>query len=187
MDVHGDFLVIDSGIAGLCAGLSLVDAGDVSCTGVHGANRLASNSLLEGLVFGARAMEAMKAAPRPAALPASDVIEDTPSGSRGGAVPSADEVRELMWRHVGVLRDRPSLERAVAELQAWAGAVAGRRPSRGPQPEMRRVLSILTTGLLIARAALRRTESRGAHFRSDFPSRDDLHWKTRTTERLHAD
>jgi succinate dehydrogenase/fumarate reductase flavoprotein subunit len=129
----------------------------------------------------------MKAASRPAPLPTSDVIEDIPSGSTGGTVPSADEVRDLMWRHVGVLRDRPSLERAVAELQVWAGAVAGRRPSRGEQPELRRVRSILTAGLLIARAALRRTESRGAHFRADFPSRDDLHWKTRTTERLHAD
>ena len=165
----------------------LFAAGEVACTGVHGANRLASNSLLEGLVFGARAAEAMKAASRPAPLSTSDVIEDTIPGAGGGTIPSADEVRDLMWSRVGVLRDRPSLERAVAELQAWAGAVAGSRPSPGHQQELRRVRSILTAGLLIARAAWRRTESRGAHFRTDFPSRDDLHWKTRIAERLHVD
>ena len=178
---------VDTDLDGGTSLPGLFAAGEVACTGVHGANRLASNSLLEGLVFGARAAEAMQAASRPVPLPKSDVIEDIPSGSSGGTVPSADEVRDLMWRHVGVLRDRPSLERAVAELQAWAGAVAGRRPSCGRHPKLRRVRSILTAGLLIARAALRRTESRGAHFRADFPSRDDLHWKTRTTERLHAD
>ena len=178
---------VDTDLDGGTSLPGLFAAGEVACTGVHGANRLASNSLLEGLVFGARAAEAMKAASRPAPLPTSDVIEDTVPGTGGGSVPSADQVRDLMWRHVGVLRARPSLEHAVAQLQAWAGAVAGSRSSRGHQQELRRVVSIVTTGLLIARAAWRRTESRGAHFRTDFPSRDDLHWNRRITERLHVD
>jgi L-aspartate oxidase len=164
----------------------LFAAGEVACTGVHGANRLASNSLLEGLVFGARAADAMKAAPRDAALPASTVADPAVSG-QADALPSADDARELMWRHVGVLRTRPSLERAVQQLQAWAGAVAAHRRARTQDAELRRVTSIVTAGFLIARAALRREESRGAHFRTDFPSRDDLHWKTRIADRLHVD
>ena len=169
----------------------LFAAGEVACTGVHGANRLASNSLLEGLVFGARAAAAMKAISRPAAPPASDVVEevvpDTVRNEGGETVPSAYEVRDLMWRHVGVLRARPSLQGAVAQLQEWAGAVAASRRSYGADQELRRISSIITAGLLIATAALRRTESRGAHFRTDFPSRDDLHWKTRIAVRLHVD
>ncbi len=177
---------VDTDLDGGTSLPGLFAAGEVACTGAHGANRLASNSLLEGLVFGARAAEAMKAAARPAPLAASDVIEDRVR-TGGGAVPSADEVRDLMWRHVGVLRARSSLERAVAQLQAWAGAIAFSRPSRGEQEELRRIRSIVTVGLLIARAAWRRTESRGAHFRADFPSRDDLHWSRRITDRLHVD
>jgi L-aspartate oxidase len=164
----------------------LFAAGEVACTGVHGANRLASNSLLEGLVFGARAAAAMKTALRPASLPASDVMEGTVPGKGGETVPSADEARDLMWRHVGVLRARPSLERAVAQLQEWMGAVADSRASCGHDQERRRISSIITAGLLIARAALRRTESRGAHFRTDFPARDDLHWKKRIADVLRT-
>jgi len=173
----------------------LFAAGEVACTGVHGANRLASNSLLEGLVFGARAAEAMKGAPQPATLPASRVMEDVVEDAAPGAipgegvgtVPSEAETRDLMWRHVGVLRARPSLERAVAQLQEWAGAVAASRRSGEYGQELRRISSIVTVGLLIARAALRRTESRGGHFRTDFPARDDLHWKTRIADRPHVD
>ena len=182
---------VDTDLDGGTSLPGLFAAGEVACTGVHGANRLASNSLLEGLVFGARAAEAMQAASRPAPLPTSDAvvdapIEDTVPDEGGSAIPSTDEVRDLMWRRVGVLRDRSSLERAVTQLQAWTGALAGGRPSQGDQRELGRVRSILTVGLLIARAALRRTESRGAHFRTDFPARDDLHWKTRIAARLHV-
>jgi L-aspartate oxidase len=129
----------------------------------------------------------MKAAPRDAALSAASVSEVALPVRAADPVPSADEARDLMWRHVGVLRTRPSLERAVEQLQAWAGAVAARRGAAGPDPELRRVASIVTAGYLIARAALRREESRGAHFRTDFPTRDDLHWKTRIADRLHVD
>jgi succinate dehydrogenase/fumarate reductase flavoprotein subunit len=85
------------------------------------------------------------------------------------------------------LRTRASLERAVEQLQAWTGAVAARRGPGVQDPELRRIGSIVTAGFLIATAALRREESRGAHFRTDFPSRDDLHWKTRIADRMHVD
>ena len=84
----------------------LFAAGEVACTGVHGANRLASNSLLEGLVFGARAALAMRARGQPAALCESDVVEDVLGSERRAeqTVPSPQEVRDLMWRHIGVVR-----------------------------------------------------------------------------------
>jgi L-aspartate oxidase len=176
---------VETDLDGRTSTSGLFAAGEVACTGVHGANRLASNSLLEGLVFGARAAEAMKAASRDAALPAATVSEAALWAQTGHALPSADAVRDLMWRHVGVLRTRPSLERAVDQLQAWA--VGAHRDASGHDPARRRAANIVIVGYFIARAALRREESRGAHFRTDFPARDDLHWKTRIADRLHVD
>jgi L-aspartate oxidase len=167
---------------------ALFAAGEVACTGVHGANRLASNSLLEGLVFGARAAQAMKGAQADAALSDSNVVDDrTESEAAAGAdVPSAHEVRDLMWRHVGVLRAQSTLEQAVVQLRSWVGAIVARQRAGACDQDLRRVGSLATAGFLIARAALRRTESRGAHFRTDFPFRDDLHWKKRIAERIHG-
>lgn len=166
----------------------LFAAGEVACTGVHGANRLASNSLLEGLVFGARAALAMQAKVQPALLSPIALI-DEPRGEvpLGGAeAPSVDELRELMWQDVGVVRDARGLTRAVERLQAWTGVVRALGGSGAPEQGLRRVGSMTTVGLLMARAALRRTESRGAHFRTDFPRRDDLHWNRRIAERIHV-
>ena len=152
----------------------LFAAGEVACTGVHGANRLASNSLLEGLVFGARAASAMPQPVTPPALRATDIITwHPPSGGRSPR-PSADAVRELMWQDAGLLRDRGGLERGVRQLEAWSAAAGD--PASQSASEDRRVRTLLTVGLLIARAALRRAESRGGHFRADFPARDDVHW-----------
>jgi L-aspartate oxidase len=162
----------------------LLAAGEVACTGVHGANRLASNSLLEGLVFGARAAKSMMEPPRAASLPAGKVVESRLPQGLTASLPLANEVRELMWRHVGVLRDGSSLERVVNRLEAWSHSVV-RPPHFGTsQVEFRRVRSLVIVGLLIARAALRREESRGAHFRTDFPARDDVNWHTRVSDLL---
>jgi L-aspartate oxidase len=166
-------------IAGLLA------AGEAACTGVHGANRLASNSLLEGLVFGARAAAAMLEAPRAASLRACDVTEWPVPPDRGASMPEVSDVRDLMWRCAGLLRQRKSLDGAVARLEQWAGAVAAAADDdRRRDHEFRRLESLVTVGLLIARAALRREESRGGHFRTDFPSRDDLHWKKHISDRV---
>lgn len=164
----------------------LLAAGEVACTGVHGANRLASNSLLEGLVFGARAAEAMMYPPAAGQL--ADVRVDAWAAPRGTgeAFPSANEVRDLMWRYVGLLRERTLLQRAVEQLERWSQAVTRPPRPRHSELEFRRVRSLVTVGLLIARAALRRHESRGAHYRTDFPGHDDLHWKKHVADILHV-
>jgi L-aspartate oxidase len=164
----------------------LLAAGEVACTGVHGANRLASNSLLEGLVFGARAAAAMRQSPRAGTM-RNGILDGWPApAGTGEAFPSVHEVRDLMWRHAGLLRDRTSLQHAVQWLSRWSQAVT--RPPRQHQSEMefRRVRSLVIVGLLIARAALRREESRGGHFRTDFPARDDLHWQASVSDIIHV-
>jgi L-aspartate oxidase len=166
----------------------LYAAGEVACTGVHGANRLASNSLLEGLVFGARAARAMTQ-PAAAGGMASDIRVITTddglpkplqgSGSRSYA---EGEMRALMWSAVGLEREAAGLTPAVedlAVLHATGELLAREEPL---DDEIWRTSSIATVGWLIAKAALRREESRGGHFRSDFATRDDLHWKIHVAE-----
>jgi L-aspartate oxidase len=193
----------------------LFAAGEVACTGVHGANRLASNSLLEGLVFGARAAAAMILPPRAApmkpdrrAASSDDVDQRAPIVSRAAssatpasALMDATAVRQLMWEAAGLFRTRQGLADASARLDAAyaadlrlvvQGTVAS--TSAGPtrlgaydQPSVIcaddwRRFNLVSVARLIARAALRRAESRGGHFRADFPARDDLHWKVHLTE-----
>lgn len=164
----------------------LLAAGEVACTGVHGANRLASNSLLEGLVFGARAADAMTAAPGAGTLRPTDIVTWPAPEPLQGPLPSTEDVRDVMWRYAGLLRERAGLERAVARLDTWARAVAAARLGGTDDRELRRLDSLVTVGLLIARAARRRAESRGGHFRADFPARDDLHWSKHVADVLHA-
>jgi L-aspartate oxidase len=164
----------------------LFAAGEAACTGVHGANRLASNSLLEGLVFGARAATAMQETPAAAALKADRVMADG-SGlmaePRGEPAPLAirhqplaiAEIRDLMWRRAGLFRTREGLAEAVDVLEDVA-------VPDGSTTESCRLRNLLTIARLIARAALRREESRGGHFRQDFPNRDDIHWKVHFTD-----
>jgi L-aspartate oxidase len=167
----------------------LFAAGEVACTGVHGANRLASNSLLEGLVFGARAARAMTEAPRAAALK-TDRVRAESSGLRAGnerdavadrRAPSPerlgpDRIRDLMWRSVGLFRTREGLGDAVAAL--------GRAmtPASAATADAWRDRNLLTVARLIAGAALRREESRGGHYREDFPQRNDRQWKIHVVE-----
>ncbi len=171
------------GRRGLDAGLWA--CGEVASTGAHGANRLASNSLLEALVFGAEVGEDVVRAgvARPddrrvrraaaavvggvAALRATSPAPIDTRGSGGGAVDPATvdsilraRVRELMWDHVGVERDGDSLVHALAELDALADEPAA------AHGELR---NLVTVGRLVTAAALIREESRGAHWRRDVP------------------
>jgi L-aspartate oxidase len=159
----------------------LLAAGEVACTGVHGANRLASNSLLEGLVFGARAAAAMQDAPAAAMTsagrrPSADTSVPEPHATQRPL--TTTEVRDLMWKSVGLFRTRQGLETAVEKLET---SYAAHRDALATAPEddadAWKQFNLVTVARLIARAALRRQESRGAHYRDDFPKRDDLHWK----------
>src|SRR5436190_8498173 len=141
----------------------LYAAGEVSCTGVHGANRLASNSLLEGLVFGARAGEAAATdssklkVQNPKSSAQSPLILDLgPSTSISTAVKK--RVKRVMWERVGILREKEGLTRAIAEFEQIASSnlsISSR--------------NFVTLALLVAKGALWREESRGGHFRTDFP------------------
>jgi L-aspartate oxidase len=151
---------------------------------VHGANRLASNSLLEGLVFGARAADAMTQPPAAGRL-AGEVREAAPEdiSTAASGLPSEPAVRALMWADVGLLRDRDGLRRAAATLDAF-DAVLRRSPNETWPPAAWRLANLVTVGALMARAALRRTESRGGHYRADFAARDDVHWSAHIAERI---
>lgn len=148
----------------------LLAVGETACTGVHGANRLASNSLLEGLVFGRRAARWLAEAPvQPLAAPAARHVRsavrdvgavkaEAPESSGSPATPDADQtVAEVMWSGAGLVRSGDGLlraEQALAQLTAPRSSPLGRR---------------LTLARLIVAAARQRTESRGAHFRADCP------------------
>ena len=166
----------------------LFAAGEVACTGVHGANRLASNSLLEGLVFGARAGLAMRADLKDGVPVDAEPNRFAPPGVADGLEFDADagpRLQAAMWRDVGLFRNRVSLETVVDEFEpTWRSLEAWTANDRPLDAEGWRVASILTVGRLIARAALRREESRGGHYRDDFPVRDDIHWQRRVSETI---
>ena len=156
----------------------LYAAGEVASTGVHGANRLASNSLLEGLVFGARAAASMAGArsvSRPPFQLAKDCTTVTPAdGGAARRTPKPglrkleDEVRTILWEKFGIIRDGHEMSKAVARLEEIADAVG----LEDLRPDRER-LNIATVGYLIAKCALARKESRGAHYRTDFPLKDE--------------
>lgn len=158
-------------IAGLYA------AGEVACTGVHGANRLASNSLLEGLVFGARAGEAAR-------MEAPETIEtaEPPDWDFGHEADHSiqedvrSEVKRIMWEKVGIVRSEAGLKEALAQLDQIAA-----------RPLSTRSWNFVTLARLVAEAALWRRESRGAHYREDYPERDDARFKRHTLQRRGRD
>ena len=156
-------------------------AGEVACTGVHGANRLASNSLLEGLVFGARAAAAALAQPGPEPEPRA-VPPLHLSGCRDIEVVNAlrKRIAAVMWEGVGIVREARGLRAARIELE-------GLRRTLKDGCLHRRVLETANMALLgdaMAACAAYRTESRGGHYRKDFPERDDERWRRKTRLRL---
>ena len=145
----------------------LYAAGEVSCTGVHGANRLASNSLLEGLVFGARAGRA--AAEEAPEYPGSGTPRDWDLGYEADwriDDGTRAEVKWVMWQNVGIVRAALGLQTALSKLAEIAS-----------RPLNARSWNFVILARLVAEAALARLESRGAHYRSDFPHRDDVNFK----------
>lgn len=151
----------ETNIAGLFA------CGETACTGVHGANRLASNSLLEAVVFSKRIVEKTKKGAKTPAT--SKVVEIHHSLSekrvpQAVPVPSLSALQQLQWDKVGIIRNKEGLTQAADILAAWQKALP--QPTDRPSWELSNLVLI---SRLITEAALLREESRGAHFRSDFP------------------
>ncbi len=142
----------------------LYACGEVACTGVHGANRLASNSLLETVVFARRVIERTQLAPD-ATLKASTDGLPLPDPEPAEAPPPAlDELQGLMWDRVGIVRDGAGLDAARHALAAWQATLPPASDRAGHE-----LANLVLVGRLAAEAAFRREESRGAHFRTDFP------------------
>jgi L-aspartate oxidase len=179
----------------------LLACGECACLGLHGANRLASNSILEGLVFGYRAGQAAgdmnETQPRRLTSPRLPMPSASPSGlGRGGLRPSQTptdaeggrigalrrRLQTLMWDKVGLARCGESLEEAeeaFGEISSQAASLAG--SWQGTE-----AANMATLAQVIVRCALLREESRGGHFRTDFPLQDDLKWAKHSLVRLDS-
>jgi L-aspartate oxidase len=144
----------------------LYATGEVACSGVHGANRLASNSLLEGLVFSRRIADVLPDELRPNA----DAVVDTrPEGLADGS--SRGALQEVMTAEVGVLRTADGLRKAVSAVRRLAT-----EPATAVDQDAWETTNLLTISVLLAEAAGIREETRGSHWREDFPDRDDADW-----------
>jgi L-aspartate oxidase len=169
-DLHGE-----SSLPGLFV------CGESACTGVHGANRLASNSLLEGLVFGQRIAQTVIERLRE---PVPPPRESAPLPDAGSLLDEAarPELQTLMSRDVGVLRDEKGLRAAGEALDELAVRDGG-----APGTEAWETTNLLTVAAALVQAATQREETRGAHWRDDFPDRDDVHWRGHVDVTLGAD
>jgi L-aspartate oxidase len=155
----------------------LYAAGEVACTGVHGANRLASNSLLEGLVFGARAASAMREASAvPGKVEAAAPIRGFAESAGENLSEMLKELQQKMWQDAGLLRDAAGLTSMQRELERLRIAPAAERKSM-------ELANLHTVAELIVLSALAREESRGAHYRNDFPKRDDTRFSKHSVVR----
>jgi L-aspartate oxidase len=158
---------------------NLYACGEVASTGLHGANRLGSNSLLEGLVFGKIAGQRICEQKRPGdtVRPKHPLISYQIPHSDRSRLDTADvrnSLRALMWRNVGITRRAQPLIEAQEIIRFWQRYVMDKVFD---SPEGWECQNMLTVCLLMARSAEMRRESRGVHFRSDFPATDDKHFK----------
>jgi L-aspartate oxidase len=169
---------IKTDLAGRTNLQGLYAAGEAACTGVHGANRLASNSLLEGLVFGARAAQSMLAD----ALPL--VVADAPPPAPAPLATGEEELVEQlisslqtsMWTYAGLLREESMLREGFAAQAACAASLAELAGQGKGSRRLAEAQAMSRVAHAILASALARTESRGAHFRNDFPRRDDANF-----------
>lgn len=153
----------------------LYACGETACTGVHGANRLASNSLLEGLVFAKRIVESIRDS-------LTQLKPKMPQGSSEGSSPSPgdisgieskkNELKQVMMKKAGIVRDSEGLEEAETFIQETVKSTPCSKDPRTVE-----FINMLTSAWLTVKAAQLRRESRGVHLRRDYPYRDDINWK----------
>jgi L-aspartate oxidase len=167
---------IKTDLSGRTSLANLYAAGEVACTGVHGANRLASNSLLEGLVYGARTGRAAISDAR-TAVP--KIVEDNaplttdPPPDLRRVKETRSAMQRLMWERVGILRDGRELKEALRHLMHLNSHF---KSSSGERSECE-LVNLMTVGELMILSAMAREESRGAHYRSDYPCRNEQKFK----------
>ncbi len=158
----------------------LYAVGEAACVGVHGANRLASNSLLDGLVFGARAARAIVSSPEPAVSSHIKGEQPPPLGADPTTLP---ELRALADESLGIVRSGAALEQVQERLAQHVSKLMPLKPSSDARRRLS-VASVALTLLSVARSALWRHESRGAHYREDYRERDDAHFSLRSSQQL---
>ena len=189
LDITTDLIPIRPGAHYMIGGVTVDDkgctsipglwaAGEVTSSGLHGANRLASNSLLEGLVFGAACARgaaeiAAKMPDQLTALPLASRYEPDDSGTLDVA-DITNSLRSLMVRHMGVIREHAGLEESQHDVAFWCRYVLAREFKERAGWELQ---NLLTIARLMIHSALAREESRGVHFRGDYPQRNDTKWQ----------
>ncbi len=183
-------------LAGRTTVPGLYAAGEVAATGVHGANRLASNSLLEGLVFGARAAEAMLADSELLPALSKDVIFDSEATRKAAAeedlrfaAECTPRMQQMLWSAAGLFREEATMRRALAELETMAAELQQRCRACMPWREGLEAMSITVVGRAVLECALARKESRGAHARLDHPKKlpeyENRHTLFSLAQRVH--
>lgn len=190
LDLHRDLVPVRPAAHYLMGGIrtdldgctsvpGLYAAGEAACTGVHGANRLASNSLLEGLVFGARAAKEMlesegaEWSQSPAPAGTASTASDSENESADIIV---EQLKKTMWEHAGLLRNEDSLREGQATLAKCHAEIQKIAQNAQSSRRLTEANSLCRVADAILQSALARTESRGAHYRSDYPQRDDEHF-----------
>ena len=169
----------------------LYAAGEVAMTGLHGANRLASNSLLEAAVMGRRACAAARAVlaydeGAPPAFPEWNPGDAIPGEQRVLITQSWDEIRRLMWNYVGIVRSDRRLERALRRIAMLKEEIHSYYWDYLLDSDLIELRNLATVAELVVRCAIARKESRGLHYTIDYPERDDAHWLRNTVLRRES-
>jgi L-aspartate oxidase len=194
IDITKDLIPVVPAAHYMCGGISvntagrttignLYAAGEVACSGVHGANRLASNSLLEALVFAKRAASDAASRIRQIERVPADSI---PVWDDSGTIDTEEwilishnleEIKNIMWNYVGIVRSTLRLERALRRVTLLEKETENFYRRTKITMKLLELRNIITVAQLIIVSALKRHESRGLHYTTDFPNQDDRNWK----------